>query len=93
MFGSTAYVPSEPWLISSTLKDNVVFGHLFDDKRYKAVLKAARLDKDIEALSRGDETEIGERGIILSIGQRQRVSIARAAFSTADVIVMDDPLR
>ncbi|RKP06702.1 P-loop containing nucleoside triphosphate hydrolase protein, partial [Thamnocephalis sphaerospora] len=90
--GSIAFVPSEPWLVNATLKDNIVFGMPYNEHKYRAVVRACALTRDINSLTRGDETEIGERGANLTMGQRHRVSIARAAYSDAEILLLDDPL-
>jgi len=61
-------------------------------KRYEHVLKVCQLTHDLAILDSGDLTEIGEKGINLSGGQKHRVSIARAAYSNAEIIILDDPL-
>ncbi|KAI8975515.1 multi drug resistance-associated protein MRP [Mycotypha africana] len=90
--GSVAYVPQQPWVMNATLRDNIVFGHRWDADFYDRVLEACSLKSDIAILSAGDQTEIGERGINLSGGQKARVSLARAIYARADVYLMDDPL-
>ncbi|KAK7891710.1 hypothetical protein WMY93_023673 [Mugilogobius chulae] len=59
--------------------------------RYKAVIDACSLEPDIDILPQGDQTEIGERGVILSGGQKQRISVARALYQTTSVVFLDDP--
>ncbi|KAG9291847.1 hypothetical protein G9A89_012132 [Geosiphon pyriformis] len=90
--GSMSYVPHDPWLLNATLKENILFGKPLDPKRYQEVLHVCALNRDLPLLSYGDETEIGERGVNLSLGQRQRVSMARAVYSDADIVLLDDPL-
>ncbi|KAF9427097.1 hypothetical protein BGZ94_005480 [Podila epigama] len=90
--GSIAYVPHDAWLLNATLKENILFGSPFDRKKYNDILRVCALTRDLTLLSAGDETEIGERGINLSLGQRQRVSLARAVYSDADIMLLDDPL-
>ncbi|XP_070559239.1 ATP-binding cassette sub-family C member 8-like isoform X2 [Ptychodera flava] len=87
-----AYVPQKAWLQNATLRDNIIFGQAFDQKRYDAVIEACALQPDINILPAGDITEIGERGINLSGGQKQRVSVARAIYSNIDIVILDDPL-
>ena len=85
----------QPWVFNGTLRDNVTLGHEHGDgleTRYAEAVRCAQLDADIEMLPGGDATEIGERGINLSGGQKTRVCLARAIFSDADVFLMDDPL-
>ncbi|KAI9307717.1 multi drug resistance-associated protein MRP [Cunninghamella echinulata] len=90
--GSLAWVPQQPWVMNATLRDNIVFGHRFDPEFYDRVLEACALKPDIQILSAGDQTEIGESGINLSGGQKARVSLARAVYARADVYLLDDPL-
>ncbi|XP_071504808.1 ATP-binding cassette sub-family C member 9-like [Diadema antillarum] len=89
---SIAYAAQKAWLLNATLKDNIIFSEETDSRRYRRVLKACALEPDIEILPGGDQTEIGEKGINLSGGQKQRVSVARAMYSTRDIIILDDPL-
>lgn len=63
-----------------------------DSDRYKKTLKACALEKDLEGFPYGDLTEIGERGINMSGGQKQRLQLARAVYQDADVYLLDDPL-
>ncbi|KAG0349542.1 hypothetical protein BG004_004395 [Podila humilis] len=90
--GALAYVPHDAWLLNATLKENIIFGSPFDRQKYNDILRVCALNRDLSLLSAGDETEIGERGINLSVGQRQRVSLARAVYSNADIMLLDDPL-
>lgn len=62
-----------------------------DKAKYKSVLHACSLKKDLELFSHGDQTIIGERGINLSGGQKQRVQLARALYQDADIYLLDDP--
>ncbi|PVZ97837.1 hypothetical protein BB558_006196, partial [Smittium angustum] len=90
--GRVAYAPQQPWIINSSLRENIIFGQPYNEKFYKKVIKACELEKDIEMLKGGDNAEIGEKGINLSGGQKARVSLARAVYSRAHVYLLDDPL-
>uniref|UniRef100_A0A8C5L1D2 ATP-binding cassette, sub-family member 2 n=1 Tax=Jaculus jaculus TaxID=51337 RepID=A0A8C5L1D2_JACJA len=90
--GTTAYVPQQAWIQNGTIKDNILFGSEFNEKRYQQVLEACALLPDLEILPGGDLAEIGEKGINLSGGQKQRVSLARATYQNSDIYILDDPL-
>ncbi|KAJ2076930.1 hypothetical protein H4R24_005425, partial [Coemansia sp. RSA 988] len=90
--GSIAYVPQQPWILNATLRDNILFGSAYDEEFYNRVIDACALIQDIDTFLAGDMTEIGERGINLSGGQKMRVSLARAVYARADIYILDDPL-
>uniref|UniRef100_F6VW89 ABC-type glutathione-S-conjugate transporter n=1 Tax=Equus caballus TaxID=9796 RepID=F6VW89_HORSE len=90
--GTVAYVPQQSWIQNGTIKDNILFGAEFDEKRYQQVLEACALLPDLEVLPGGDRAEIGEKGINLSGGQKQRISLARATYQNSDIYILDDPL-
>ncbi|KAF9459133.1 multidrug resistance-associated ABC transporter [Collybia nuda] len=90
--GICAYVPQTAWLRNASLKDNIVFSLPFDKKRYQRTLEVCALTSDLEILEDGDESEIGERGVNLSGGQKARVSLARAVYSRASILLLDDVL-
>ncbi|KAI0371903.1 multidrug resistance-associated ABC transporter [Pilatotrama ljubarskyi] len=93
IFSSTAaYVPQTAWIMNATLRQNIVFGQPEDEDKFREIVKACCLETDLEMLPDGEETEIGEKGINLSGGQKARVSLARAAYSGADIVLMDDSL-
>ncbi|EJW88194.1 multi drug resistance-associated protein [Wuchereria bancrofti] len=90
--GSIAYAPQQPWIQNLSLMDNILFGTPFDPQQYETVLDACALKPDLATLPAGDQTEIGEKGINLSGGQKHRVSLARAVYANSDIILLDDPL-
>ncbi|KAI9812539.1 MAG: hypothetical protein M1832_000390 [Thelocarpon impressellum] len=92
MGASRAFCPQYAWIQNATVKDNILFGKECDPVWYDKVLEACALKPDLEVLPNGDLTEIGERGITVSGGQKQRLNIARAIYFDADIILMDDPL-
>ncbi|KAK7199248.1 pentamidine resistance protein 1 [Novymonas esmeraldas] len=87
-----AYVPQQPWIMNATLRDNVVFFGAPDAAALERALRSSQLAADLALLADGADTEIGERGINLSGGQKARVSLARAVYADRDVYVLDDPL-
>ncbi|KAL3856343.1 hypothetical protein ACJMK2_011112 [Sinanodonta woodiana] len=87
-----SYVAQRPWLLNTTLKENILFGQTYVWRRYKKVIDACALQPDIAMLPIGENTEIGEKGVNLSGGQKQRISIARALYFHSDTVLLDDPL-
>ncbi|XP_028794454.1 ABC transporter C family member 5-like isoform X2 [Neltuma alba] len=91
VFGSSAYVSQSAWIQSGNIKENILFGSPMDKVKYKNVLHACSLKKDLELFSHSDQTIIGDRGINLSGGQKQRVQLARALYQDSDIYLLDDP--
>ena len=92
MRGSTAYVAQSPWVMNASVRDNVTFGHRWDPTFYDRTIKACALTEDLAILPDGDQTEVGERGISLSGGQKARLTLARAVYARADIYLLDDVL-
>ena len=90
--GKTAYVAQQAWVMNATVKENVVFGHRWDPQFYDLTIKACALREDFKTLPDGDQTEVGERGISLSGGQKARLTLARAVYARADIYLLDDCL-
>ncbi|GFP93552.1 ABC transporter c family member 13 [Phtheirospermum japonicum] len=90
--GSKAYVPQVPWIMSGTIRDNILLGKNYDQKRYSEVLQACALDLDISLMMGGDMACIGEKGINLSGGQRARLALARAIYHDTNIYLLDDIL-
>ena len=90
--GQVGYVAQTPWLLNASVRDNITFGEPWDEQRYAAVLRACALDTELPLLPAGDRTEVGERGITLSGGQRARVALARCCYSRCSVCLLDDPI-
>jgi ABC-type multidrug transport system fused ATPase/permease subunit len=89
---SMAYVPQESWVFNGTVRENVLFGKEYDEQKYLRALHVSCLRTDIENMDFGDETELGAKGVNMSGGQRQRLSIARAVYADAQLYLLDDCL-
>ena len=87
-----SYAAQTPFILSTTVRENVLFGLPFDRDRYERVLDACCLRPDLKQWPAGDLTEIGERGVTMSGGQKQRVSVARAVYANVDIVLFDDIL-
>lgn len=88
---------SQPWIQNTTVRDNITFGLPFDRDVYDLVIDACALPSDFDILPAGDKTEIGERGVNLSGGQKARINLARAVYRTytldeVNIIMLDDVL-
>lgn len=86
-----AYSAQSPHLFEGSLKDNILKGDDIEEDRYKEAIFSSCLRPDLEILPGGDEVPVGGRGITLSGGQKARVSLARAAYDRADLVLLDDP--
>ncbi|MFS1467615.1 ABC transporter ATP-binding protein [Vibrio lentus] len=88
-------VTQDPYLFSATVEDNIRFGSLDTElakSQVDEVLELSQLANDVTRFEHGDQTLVGEKGIMLSGGQKQRLSIARALLEPTDLIIMDNVL-
>ncbi|KAF9564153.1 multidrug resistance-associated ABC transporter [Agrocybe pediades] len=90
--GGIAYASQESWVQNETVRQNILFGTPYDESRYRQVLRQCALERDLELFEAGDATEVGEKGLTLSGGQKARITLARAIYSRADIILLDDIL-
>jgi ABC-type multidrug transport system fused ATPase/permease subunit len=89
---TVAYCSQTPWLVGASIRENITFGSSWDEGRYNAVVDACALRRDFEIFELGDETEVGEKGTTCSGGQKARIALARALYSSAATIILDDVL-
>ncbi|EDK37507.2 hypothetical protein PGUG_01605 [Meyerozyma guilliermondii ATCC 6260] len=81
-----------PWIQNATIRENITFGLEYDPAYYKEVISACSLQDDFDSFAGGDLTEVGEKGINLSGGQKARINLARSVYANKDIILMDDCL-
>src|SRR5439155_349049 len=86
-----ALVQQEPFLFNGTVRENIAYGDLAASQaRFEAVATAARAHEFIIELPEKYDTWIGERGVKLSVGQKQRIAIARALLKAPPIIIFDE---
>lgn len=90
--GTISYCAQTPWIQNTTVRENILFGQSWDEEKYWNCVRDSCLLPDLDMLPNGDLTQIGEKGIALSGGQRARVSICRTLYFDADIVLFDDPL-
>lgn len=85
------YVPQTTWLQRGTIRENIIWGSVYDEQRYRTIINACALAEDLAALG-GDQVGVGENGRTLSGGQRARVCLARAIYQDKKIYILDDIL-
>ncbi|KAH8986103.1 hypothetical protein EDB92DRAFT_1949382 [Lactarius akahatsu] len=78
--------------VLSEEQDNILFGAAYDEERYNKVIYQCGLQRDLSLFDAGDNTEVGEKGLTLSGGQKARVTLARAVYSSSQILILDDVL-
>lgn len=87
-----AYVTQDIALFNDTIKNNIIYGleDRYTEEKLNAVVKMSRLQNFISSLPQGFDTHIGDKGVKLSGGEKQRVSIARAFLKGANILILDE---
>jgi ATP-binding cassette subfamily B multidrug efflux pump len=90
---AVGYVPQDPFLFSISLRRNLTFGRDdVSDEELERAIRLARLDRDLQNFPDGANTIVGERGVTMSGGQKQRATLARALLIDPPVLILDDCL-
>ena len=92
LYGDSAFLPHLPWIISTSVRENITYGRKWNKDWYDEVIAMCCLETDIQQFPQGDLTVVGDRGITLSGGQKSRVALARVVYADVDVYLLDDPL-
>jgi len=90
--GRVGYSAQIPWIQNDTIRNNILFSGKFDEEKYNRVLSLCQLNEDLETFEGKDLTEIGEKGVNLSGGQKVRISLARTIYNEPDIYLFDDPI-
>lgn len=80
------------WSLNATMRDNILFGRQYDPLKYSQTIHVCDLESDLAIFPNRDFTELGERGVTLSGGQKARVSLARCVYAAQDIVLLDDVL-
>nr|QNH67884.1 ATP-binding cassette transporter subfamily C member 4 X1 [Brachionus rotundiformis] len=90
--GKMFYLTQQPWVFTASIRQNITFGMPYVKEKFDKIVDVCSLKKDLELLTYGEQTLVGEKGINLSGGQRARICLARALYSEADIFLFDDTL-
>ena len=90
--GKVSFVSQNPWILNDTIEQNILFFKPMERTKYNKVISICQLEQDLLIFPQGDQTEIGEKGVNLSGGQKARMAIARAVYNESDIYIFDDPL-
>ncbi|KAI6122701.1 P-loop containing nucleoside triphosphate hydrolase protein [Pisolithus croceorrhizus] len=90
--GTIAYCAQQPWIQTTTIQDNILFGRPLNLQRLHKAIQTTSFDTDLEGFPHGLATQMSEKGNNLSGGQKARLSLSRAVYSDADIYLFDDVL-
>ena len=86
-----AYYSENPWIMNSSIKENIIMGREFNQELYESVLKCCCLKDDLNSMPNNDDNIVSDRGTTLSGGQKSRIALARVLYSQFDIYLLDDP--
>jgi len=89
-YDNVTYVSQDAPIFDGTLRENLIFDKKISDKEILKILRLVCLDKFYDKLENGLDTELGEKGIRMSGGERQRVALARLFFDDSKIIILDE---
>ena len=88
--GEISFCPSQPWIMTESIKNNIIFFSGNEEKKYKEIISLCCLKNDFEKLSEGDETMVNSTCSNISEGQKVRISLARCLYQNSDIYLIDD---
>ena len=88
--GEISFCPSQPWIMTESIKNNIIFFGGNEEKKYKEIISLCCLKNDFEKLSEGDETMVNSTCSNISEGQKVRISLARCLYQNSDIYLIDD---
>ena len=90
--GELSYDSQQSWVMTDTIKNNILFFNKYDENKYRHVVSVCQLENDFEQFAKGDKTEINSTSVNVSGGQKARIALARCLYKNADLYLLDDPL-
>ena len=90
--GELSYFSQQPWIITDTVKNNIIFNNEYNEDKYREIISVCELENDFYEFANGDKTEINSTSANVSGGQKARISLARCLYKDADLYLLDDPL-
>ena len=88
--GDISFCPSQPWIMTETIKNNIIFFGEYDENKYNTIIDLCCLNKDFEKLVEGDNTLVNSTCSNISEGQKIRISLARCLYQNKDIYLIDD---
>jgi ABC-type multidrug transport system fused ATPase/permease subunit len=88
--GDISFCPSQPWIMTETIKNNIIFYGEYNKDKYKTIIDLCCLNKDFQKLLEGDKTLVNSNCSNISEGQKIRISLARCLYQNKDIYLIDD---